>query len=142
MAIGSVSGVNTADLIKLNFNSKGGKTLTSTQKEELSEKYDTENMTQHQALQLEGDLTDYGVLSSADFLHALTEATSPLMHALINSDPTSGATVVQDYVTTSYTQRRDWVDYYKNAQADAEKHNKAAEASFDARLYGTFSELA
>ncbi|MEG1993622.1 MAG: hypothetical protein RR048_01805 [Oscillospiraceae bacterium] len=61
----------------INMNSKGDKILSSEQIGKLKEKYDVENMTESEMMDLLGDLCDLGVVSGEEFHSVITMPKPP-----------------------------------------------------------------
>lgn len=121
-------------MVPLRFDSKGDQPLTDQERQKLSKEFNVNDMTSDERMQLLGQLTEDGVLSSEDFEHAMWESFEPKVH-LGNSGDAFKDMVSQK---TDDTKTSDWVKYYADA---SQSTNDSNEQAYDQRIENLFSKL-
>jgi hypothetical protein len=128
--------------VTFSTDSQGENTLTAEQKEELSQNYDVTDMTENQQLQLLGNLTVLGVVSSADFDKAFGESVSQL--ALKTLPQTSGSDITSVSNVKTYETGKDynWVkEHLNSAQSETENGEYASDGKYDSRIGEILEQL-
>jgi hypothetical protein len=143
-AVTSISHTDTTGqghIIRFSTDSDGTKQLTADEDKELSEKYNVSNMTEVQQLQLLGDLTTMGVVSSADFFHASLMVQVSRFAEMIPQSTDSRITTVSNVKAYDSSKNYNWIEEHLDDAQSELKAGKTTQAESDSRIAEILEQL-